>query len=349
MINYDKIHEWSQRDTALAHLLRFVFHFLRHWVCKALIAIIGTIVIALLIGFQKIDILFWTICGIYVLLIIGTSICQKYDETTVLKIREELRQSKELARHNQLLIEQHDNEVKSLTTVTSMASKKIYRVARDIKHNGWSKPIRDYRDSYGFQQIAITVCKEVYELFKLHFGMTSQWVTIYQRFESKKGDYCKMIGYYNLDYQEPSSYKNEYPIKQTKKKKVEYHTELMRKSESSIAVLENRQEIEAHFVPHPESSEREQAIQQYIGLAETVCNRKVFFLLQIDTDIENGFGDSKEKIQAFAEKYLKPYAILLGMHYEADRLLEVSYNDALKTRGEKEMKQSNETNDKTTD
>lgn len=340
MINYDKLHEWSQHDTAMAHLLRFAFHLLRHWACQVVISVIGTIIIALLIGFQKINAWFWIACSIYVILLVGTAICKNYDGMTNAKVREELKNSQERADSNQFLADRIDDELKSLTTITSIASKRIYRVAREIKHNGWSKQIKDFRELYGFQQISFAVCKEVYELFKQHFGMTSQWVTIYQRFESKDGDFCKMISYYNADYQEPSSYKKEYSIKHSKKKKVEYHTVLMGKSESTIAVLKDRQEIIDNFVFHTESSEREKQIQQYIGLAETVCNRNVFFILQIDTDIENGFGKSKEEICGFAEKYLKPYAILLAMHYEADRLLEVNYNDTIKNSEKKEAAES---------
>ena len=83
-----------------------------------------------------------------------------------------------------------------------------------------------------------------------------------------------------------------------------------------------------------ESNDREQRLQQYIGLAETVCNRGVFFVLQIDTETENGFGNTEEEIREFAEKYLKQYGILLAMHYETDRLFEVCYNDALRKKDE---------------
>lgn len=332
---YERLHAWSQNDTALAHLVRFAFHLLRHWMCHVIISVIGTVIIALLIGLQTINALFWSACGIYLLLLIGTAICKNYDDSNVTAVWHKYLQEQESTRNKQIQIEKLDNEVKSLTTITSISSKKIYRVAREIKHTGWEKTIKDYRNFYGFQEISFAVCREVFALIESHFGISNHWVTIYQRFERKNGgEYCKMIGYYNLNYQEPSSYQNEYPLKQKRKKKPEYHTYLMQKSESTIAVLPNKQKIEEKFIFHQESNDREQRLQQYIGLAETVCNRGVFFVLQIDTETENGFGNTEEEIREFAEKYLKPYGILLAMHYETDRLFEVCYNDALRKKDE---------------
>lgn len=93
-------------------------------------------------------------------------------------------------------------------------------------------------------------------------------------------------------------------------------------------------EMQLKGIIHQESHDREQKLQQYIGLAETVCNRGVFFVLQADTETEKGFGDNEEEIKTFAEQYLRPYSILLAMHYENDRLFEVCYNDAQKIKDE---------------
>ena len=74
---------------------------------------------------------------------------------------------------------------------------------------------------------------------------------------------------------------------------------------------------------------RSKRISNYIGIAETVCNRNATILLQIDTNIENGFGSTKDEIMCFVQTYIKPYMILLTMHYENNRLFEMCYNRAV--------------------
>ncbi len=118
-------------------------------------------------------------------------------------------------------------------------------------------------------------------------------------------------------------------MKPENKKKVELHTKLLEKSESSIEILISAQEIQENFKYHRESEEREKKLQQYIGIAETVCNRKATILLQVDTNIENGFGNKKDKIMDFVQMYIKPYMMLLTMHYENNRLFEICYNKAI--------------------
>lgn len=329
MDKYAKLRAFAQRDTALSHLLLFSFHFMRHWWSQVLISVIGTIIIALFIGFQKINFWFIISCAIYLVLLIGTAFCKEYDKS-VLKEK-----SRDVALYSKNL-DQKTKEAKmlnetlmSMTTVMSVGSKHIYRVARDIKYNGWEKKLEDFREEYSFQIEAIAICQEVYKIIQQHFGMTSHWVTIYQRFENNKTDYCKMIGYYNSGFQEPSSYHNVYKLKHEKKKKVELHTRLLTKSESSIEILSNAQEIQENFRFHRESEEREKKLQQYIGIAETVCNRNATILLQIDTNIENGFGSTKDEIMCFVQTYIKPYMILLTMHYENNRLFEMCYNRAV--------------------
>lgn len=327
MEKYARLRTFAQKDTAFSHFLRFLFHFLRHWLSQVIISIIGTIIIALFIGLQRFNLWFYVSCAIYLALLIGTAICKGYDKSTLVEAQNTTRKYSEELSISEKEVAMLNETLMSMTTIMSVESKHIYRVARGIKHKGWSKKLEDYREQYSFQLEAIAICEEVYKIINKQFGITDHWVTIYQRFEDKGGDYCKMIGYYNAGYQEPSSYPNEYKLK-IGKKKVELHTRLLAKSESSIEILVTPEEIKKEFKYHKESESREQKLKQYIGIAETVCHRSATILLQIDTNKENGFGESKDKIIEFVRTYIKPFVVLLVLHYENNRLFEMCYNHA---------------------
>ena len=64
-------------------------------------------------------------------------------------------------------------------------------------------------------------------------------------------------------------------------------------------------------------------IHQYIGLPSTVCNRGVMFLLQIDCDVENGLGETRNEVQQLVDDVLEQYVSLLKLYYEIDRFSEV--------------------------
>ena len=83
MDKYAKLRAFAQRDTALSHLLLFSFHFMWHWWSQVLISVIGTIIIALFIGFQKINFWFIISCVIYLVLLIGTAFCKEYDKSVL--------------------------------------------------------------------------------------------------------------------------------------------------------------------------------------------------------------------------------------------------------------------------
>lgn len=328
MEKYKRLRAFAQKDTALSHLLHFLFHLMRHWLSQVSISVIGTVIIALFIGAQRFDAWFYVSCFIYIALLAGTSFCKGYDKSVLDAAKNEIQTHAEELTSKTNEIAMLQETLMSMTTVMSIGSKHMYRVARSIKHNGWGKRLEDYREQYSFQIEAIAICREVYNIIQQHFGITNQWVTIYQRFENDKCDYCKMIGYCNHGYHEPSSYQKEYKLRLDKNKNVELHTKMLAKSESSTVILLNSQEVQKQFKYHKESEERERKIQQYIGIADTVCNRDATILLQIDTSTENGFGKTKDEISLFIETYIMPYMVLLKMHYENNRLFEMCYNHA---------------------
>ena len=64
-------------------------------------------------------------------------------------------------------------------------------------------------------------------------------------------------------------------------------------------------------------------IQQYIGLPSNVCNRGIMFLLQVDCDVEGGFGKTRAEVERLVDDVLSQYVTALKLYYEMDRFSEV--------------------------
>ncbi len=218
----------------------------------------------------------------------------------------------------------------STRTLDVSASAGIYRNARKIKHQGWVSSLADMREAFGFQDMAMQVCQEIYRVLHEQLGLNDHSVTVFQRFERTSiNSVCKMIAYSVQNGHEPSSYSQEYSIPKklharTDAPKIEFHTRIFVENNTEIRVLVNNSEIVQNFKFHKDCEARERAIEQYIGIPMNVCNRGVIFILQIDCNVNNAFGSTAEDVRNFAKQYLYQYALHLALYYEMDRMIEVS-------------------------
>ena len=337
-MKYKRLKAFLQKDTAPAHIVAALIRTLRHWLSQAILTLLGTIVIAVLIGQSRYDGLFWTACVLYVLLLIGIAFCKEYDmsiqkdlasENTVLKDEKAIVED-ELSRYMGL--------AQSLTVMHAAAGKDIYRIARQVKYQGWIIKMSSIREVFGFQKMCMQACREVYNFCKQQHPEYEYYVTIFQRIEAdgKIKDRCRMIAFANKDGIEPLSYRDEYPITKVKTKaeaKIPLHTQIFAEDELKNCVITDPEEIKKRFVIHEKNKTREDQIKAYIGIPAKVCNRGVTFLLQVDCNCERGFGKGQSKAEKLAESIIKPYVSYLSMIYEFDRMNEMTDNHLRRIQG----------------
>lgn len=327
---WDKVAEYARRDEAIPHFLTALYHVFSHWGSQFAVAITGTIAIGVLAGEEGKTGWLVGACALYAVLELGILLSQQYKERKKkqkeIDLAKELAEKEQLAQSNKLL-----TAVMNSTRALDMsASAGIYRNARKIKHYGWVSSLQDMREAFGFQDMAMQVCQEVYRVLHEQFGLNDHSVTVFQRFEKTSNNViCKMIAYSVQNGHEPSSYSQEYSVPkklsdQTGARKVPFHTRIFVENNTEIRVLINNAEVVQKFKFHKECEARERAIEQYIGIPMNVCNRGVTFILQIDCNVKNAFGASAEEVCTFAKQYLYQYALRLALYYQMDRMIEVA-------------------------
>lgn len=336
-MKYEKLKAFIRKDTAPAHLLAAIIRMLRHWFSQAILSLLGTIGIALLIGIQRYDWLFWVACLLYFLLVVGIAFCKEYE----LSVHKDLvYENDSLKKEKMELMEKLLKSkaiTQSLTVMHASAGKDIYRIARQVKHAGWIDSIGSMREVFGFQKMCMQACREVYRFCKQQHPEFEYYVTLFQRIESEGNskDRCRMIAFANKDGTEPLSYRDEYIINGKKKSdsRLHLHTRIFAEDELKNYVIIDPEEIKKIFVFHEKNKTREDQIKAYIGVPAKVCNRGVTFLLQIDCNCKSGFGEDQSEAEDAAEAIFKPYVSFLSMIYEFDRMNEMTDNHISRIRG----------------
>jgi len=105
---WNRLSEYINKDQAIPHFIKALFHLLSHWGSQAAISIIGTIVIAVLIGSTVHWVWLVSACVLYVILVVGTLFCQQYtkwkESEKFNKILEEITSKGTLEHQNEMLI-----------------------------------------------------------------------------------------------------------------------------------------------------------------------------------------------------------------------------------------------------
>ena len=346
----EKLAKYAHRDNGGAHLLLAIYHGLLNWIVQAIIAISGTVGIAIFAGNPNTLWLTRVCCVVYIALVIGSLRCQEYkksqDESQEQLLKEQV---KKLDEENRAALLQNNtlNAVLcDLCALDGSASNGIFRNARRIMYEGWASSISDMREAFGFQKMAMQVCLAVCRTLQQQFDLESPFVSVYQRFSSgpksvkmTNSEINKMIAYGSKNGNEPITYSTLYPIpkrneiKAGKRGKTEHtlpkikyplHSVIFALNEDKIYALPNHKAVTKKFVVHEGAEDREGHIEQYIGIPMKGCGDEVTFVLQVDVDKEGVFGESEDDVREFAKKYLYHYASLLRFYYEIDRLVEVA-------------------------
>ena len=212
-----------------------------------------------------------------------------------------------------------------MSTVLRSWSIKLQKCANQIhkakKGKNSQQQIEIFLSEIDFQTAAFSVCEKLRNFLKPD-NPDDVYITVYQKYEDSGKKLCRMIAY-SSDH-EPTSKDDIYEIPLFSPDlfgNIEYHTYLFSSGKKDICVLQNPDDIRAAFSYHTKSEEREKNIKQYIGIPIAPSRQGVVFLLQVDTVIDNYFGDSVEATLEFAKNTIYPYAQFLHMIYEESRTI----------------------------
>lgn len=328
MEKYKRLKAIAHKDTVIGHFVAATIRILRHYISQVVLSALGTVAIAVLIGFQFDTFFLWITVLMYLILQFGICACQDYEKSLQEDIKDNLESVKEKYSKIEKQLKETQHLVHSMTVLQMSAGKNIYRVAKHIKHNGWYYEISQLREVFGFQRMCMEVCREIYDVCKDMKPDFTYYITVFQKIENHQmhKNTCRMIAYSNQDGSEPLSFHTIYDLQKISNgvKEEPFHNVILANQEAKPRILIGAKDIRKHFIWHPENKTREESIQAYIGIPVAVCNRQISFLLQIDCNNERGFGDNAEATAMFAEQIIRPYALYLSMIYEFDRMNEVT-------------------------
>lgn len=300
--------EWvrtqGQKNTAIAHFIQFAYRFFANSFVQAITSILGTIIIAILIGIGSYGVLFWICVILYCIVTILSAWANEH-------IREKIRDTKTFQRAL------YGMGASMRVWAISLQKTATFLKSTQEKKN---KEILKKIDRIDFQAAAFVVCETLCSFLSKN-EKDDVYVTVYQRINTNS---CKMIAY-SADH-EVSNYGIEYPIPAPCDDdlfgKIEYHSYVFHSEKKEITSFHTHELVMGAFVIHGNSEDREGNIQQYICIPISPAKLGVTFLLQVDTNIPNFFGDNKKAVNDFAKNVIYPFAQLLHMAYEQSRMIE---------------------------
>lgn len=307
----NKLRELSYEDTGLGHCIRASYKILKHPITNAIFMIIAPIIISIPISRQYYGWGFWLLLVLLLLGVVLLTIVQRYNQKKDNNIRWFIKS-----------IDGFSQVAHTLAGNTRKFTKFIFTKGKD----GIS--LNDIENNNGLKNTALETCKAIYGMIKSmddkHDNL-SPYVTVYAKLPRKRdgegGFVCKMIAYENIGHEEPTSYACQYEINDDSC----YHSQIFNSQDSSIRILNGKEEISQFFSFHKGASNREREIEQYIGIPINANEVGISMLLQIDINIPNFFGDSKATIEEFARHIFMPYCHVLSVAYENERLYKCAY------------------------
>lgn len=297
----------AKNESVLFILINLLYRLFIHEIMDAVISILGTVVIGIMIGVKYYGVFFYICIGLYSSFLILVAFAKKYQHEKLIENRT-LKQS--LSGINGTLRAWSIELQKSARTIYGLKRKK-----RELLKNSVA--------SINFQSAAFVVCENLKNNLTKYYDNDNIYVTIFQKQKKDSKEFCKMIAY--SEEKEPSTYGDSYKIPKYEESllgKIDYHSYLFAANSTDISALPDPESVEKCFVKHKKSAERENNIQQYIGIPIAPANLGVTFILQIDTNIPYLFGKNKEEIISLVKTAVFPFAQFLHMVYEQSRTIE---------------------------
>lgn len=299
----------SKDDSTLSYLFKLLYRFFSHSIMQPIISILGTIIIAVLIGIKCFGLLFWISIVVYVVLIFCVALANEHTREKIKDIR-----------HFQNALLGMSSMLRFWAVCLQQGAKKL-NVADARKNEIVTNMLMEDID---FQTAAFSVCEKLNLLLtENRLSRDDVYITVFQRYKDGGKDLCKMIAY-SKDH-EPSSYSTVYNIPEFSGSllgNVEYHSYVFSSGNTDVTCFSTREQIANIFKIHRNCEQREGKIQQYICIPISPAKLGITFLLQVDTTIPGLWGDDDISVNEFAKNIVYPYAQFLHMMYEQGRVFD---------------------------
>lgn len=303
--------EWIRKkaneDTAVAYLIQFVYHFFANSYIQAIVSMIGTVVIAVMIGKSYYGKWFGVAVFIYILATLLIAWANEH-------IRQKIRDTKIF-----------QSTLYGLSATLRSMAITLQKCAKNLKKTETSEKAKQIviTSEIDFQTAAFAVCEKLHDTLSRKEEKDDVYVTVFQKKVENTSAYCRMIAY--SAKHEVSSYDTKYPIPSKQEAlfgKIEYHTYVFAKGIKEVTSFHTKELVQEAFCMHESCEDREKEIQQYICIPISPAGLGVTFLLQVDSNEQHFFGSSKSAVDDFAKNTIYPYAQLLHMIYEQSRVIE---------------------------
>ncbi|OUN10858.1 hypothetical protein [Flavonifractor sp. An91] len=303
----DWIRKKGTEDTVVAYLIQFIYHLFANSYIQAFVSIIGTVVIAVMIGKSYYGKWFCVAVFIYT---IATFLIAWANE----HIRQKIKDTKVF-----------QGTLYGLSATLRSMAITLQKCAKNLKKAKTSEKATQIvlNSEIDFQAAAFAVCEKLHDTLSRKEEKDDVYVTVFQKKEENNSAYCRMIAY--SAKHEVSSYDTKYSIPPKEKAqlgKIEYHTYVFAKGIKEVTSFHTKELVQKAFRVHESRENREKEIQQYICIPISPAGLGVTFLLQVDSNEQGFFGSSKSAVDDFAKNTIYPYAQLLHMIYEQSRVIE---------------------------
>lgn len=170
-----------------------------------------------------------------------------------------------------------------------------------------------------YNKRASFLVKILFSLFEKTYKTDNFQITIMHRGQDQQGEYIKMIAFCNKDRETPGSFKNKYYLKDDAYSNY-YHVKEFNSTKRGVRVLLSNEEINKSFDINSSSKEREERLEQYIGIPIIDDKKEIVSLIQIDTTEKNIFGTNKDDIRFAMDNYIRPLCHFLKTWYKKEEL-----------------------------
>lgn len=308
---YVTVRKWIlakiQKEDAISSLIKFAYFFFNNEYVQASISLIGTVAIGVMTAFKYFNAVLWITIVVYCGAVLLMAWANRYRKEKMNEAR---------------LLKQALIGMDIVLRTWGIKMQKCAQKLKDLSLQADRETIKRILTETDFQAAAFLVCEKLCDSLSKYCENDDVYVTLYQKFKERDELECKMIAY-SGDH-EPSTYDVVYSIPKNSENlmgKIEYHTYVFAANNKDISTFCNSGEVEAAFVLHEKSKDREEEIQQYICAPIAPAKQGVTFLLQIDTRVPDLFGKDKESVDRFAKIAIYPFAQFLHMMYEQSRTI----------------------------
>lgn len=294
--------EWvrthGQSDTAISHALQFAYRVFGNIYVQTIISFLGTTLISILTGFHSFGIFLWICIFLYFIFTIFITWANSHVRGKVKDVKA------------------FQHALYGMGTSLRSWALSLERATRLLKKGNISAKNFNLENlNINFETAASLVCETLCSSLSRKDERDDVYVTLYKRIDVDK---CQMIAH-SLNYEPPLfDYENAIPkpCNSAAPSETAVHSYVLYFGNKGITALHNHDSIMKEFERNGNCAKVRKDIQQYVCIPIVHQTSDIMFLLQVETNIPNFFGDNEKAVKDFAKNIIYHYAQLLHMMYE---------------------------------